>query len=706
MILLKTLQLNNFISHESTTIYFKDNEKILLDGKSGSGKSSITESIIFALYGRGRSENRSLIRRGAKMASVSLTVSEGHTIYIITRSVSSNGKNALAITFNNSESEGKNFLPIEKTGLKDHQEWLEKTLLKASYELFTNSICYPQENENSFVKANAARRKDLLLEIVQAENFDDLYVKARNAITVNELDSAANTANLATTEEVIKESKVFIDDIEKHQKAFNGAKFMMDSFNLAEKELEKQLNDISQVSRQLSDKKQLFKMTENALSLLEIRIKDSLKEIDKHHEIDIENAKDDLKILEILKKEVEGLERDLNDSAINQQQINAHLANKPTVFDYTREIEEMNKRLIPLVGETGKCPAGDKCPFVKPIQGQIDFLSDQITIKTNKMKEGEGLLKTWEQQLMSSPPAKDVTDLYQKLKDIKEEMTRLAKANDVIEEYNTFELNLTELNVQIVHWSDEMEAKQREMDKINKEIFELEKILSNFDSNKINQKISETRLNKVDVQKTLDTATYGIKMGESATIRLKEATGVINRLKSTLHKAVEDKEALELLKEALSPRGVKAVIIDYLVPQLEDRINGVLAQMSEFRIRLDTQKATADEEGVKEGLFITVINDRMEELPFAAYSGGEKVKITVAISEALASLMNQIGFRIMDENIVSLDRESTEGFVDVLAKLQIKFPQLIVVSHLQEVKDLFEKQVMIIKANGVSKIYE
>jgi len=55
--------------------------------------------------------------------------------------------------------------------------------------------------------------------------------------------------------------------------------------------------------------------------------------------------------------------------------------------------------------------------------------------------------------------------------------------------------------------------------------------------------------------------------------------------------------------------------------------------------------------------------------------------------------MNQIGFRIMDENIVSLDKESTEGFVSVLNRLQDKFPQLIVISHLQEVKDIFEKRL-------------
>jgi exonuclease SbcC len=195
-----------------------------------------------------------------------------------------------------------------------------------------------------------------------------------------------------------------------------------------------------------------------------------------------------------------------------------------------------------------------------------------------------------------------------------------------------------------------------------------------------------------------------VSLAQSAEVTIKEANNRLVALKKGMVEAKDQTESLELLKEAFSPRGVKAVIIDYLVPQLEERINGVLSQMSDFRIRLDTQKATVDDEGVKEGLFITVLNDSKEELPFASYSGGEKVKITVAISEALASLMSGVGFRLMDENIVSLDKESTEGFVEVLERLQEKFPQLMIISHLQEVKDMFESKITVVKVNGISKI--
>jgi DNA repair exonuclease SbcCD ATPase subunit len=164
---------------------------------------------------------------------------------------------------------------------------------------------------------------------------------------------------------------------------------------------------------------------------------------------------------------------------------------------------------------------------------------------------------------------------------------------------------------------------------------------------------------------------------------------------------------LLLLKEALSPRGVKAVAIDYLIPQLEERINTVLCQMSDFKIRLDTQKATADEEGVKEGLFITVINDQGQEMSYESYSGGEKSRITISISEGLATLLtSSIGFRIMDEIIIGLNPEMITDFVSVLTKLQEKYQQIIFISHIPEAKEIFENSITVIKTNGISKIFK
>ncbi len=702
MILLKELKLNNFLSHENTTIHFPEVEKLLVDGNSGSGKSSITEAILWGLYGKGRCDNRSLVRRGAKNASVTIKLIDGQLITCITRSISEKGKNALNVTRNIGES--GQFLPIEKVGLKEIQEWIEKDFLKASYELFTNSVAYPQENENSFVKATASKRKDLLLEIIRAGNFDGLYEKTRIALNGKEVETEINSLKIERFEETIKTSKEVAETYNVHKSAGETLVKQIEDLIIAERVYETQMSTVSQVSKNIKDKITIKQMLEKSILTIDNTIVSNDKVISDHESFDISIHNKNIEESTLLEGQVRDIEKLIESNSIAQQKINAHLSNRPSVFDYTTEIEEINKRLISLLKETDKCPAGDKCPFLIPVKGQVDFLTSQLQEKSNNSLTEEQAYKDWELAGKLLPQVKDTTEIYAQLKQIKDRINVLSKSKDIITKYNMVKDTIGDLKVKNLSLRSEQDEAIKKIKAINGDINELEASINSFDINKINVDLSELRIIKQKAESNKQDAILGMQLAVNAQLALEDASKGLIELKKTISQSVDEKESLELLKEALSPRGVKAVVIDFLVPQLEERINSVLSQMSDFRIRLDTQKATVDEEGVKEGLFITVLNDHREELPFASYSGGEKVKITIAISEALASLMSEVGFRIMDENIVSLDKESTEGFVVVLQRLQERFPQLLLISHLQEVKDLFENKLTVTKANGVSRV--
>lgn len=699
MILLKELKLNNFLSHEKTEISFGANEKVLLDGRSGSGKSSITESILWVLYGRGRSDNRSLVRRGAKLASAALRLTDGGDTYVITRTVSLAGKNTLVVTQRKDGS--SNFVAIERTGIKDTQDWIENELLHSSFALFTNSIAYPQDQgEESFVKASASKRKDLLLEIVRAGNFDELYDKARRTLTMKETETAVALSKIEGLELTIRASETYAKKYDEYKAELERATGNLDVQKVRERDIQTRLDGVSSVFKNIEDKKALRNALENSISSKETELKRHTTLIEAHKNIDIDSLKK--QVLENFKKtdEISAIESELKSHALAQQKINAYLSNKPQLHDYTKDIELLNQRLIPLIKDTGLCPAGDDCPFVKPIQGQIDFLSEQIKEKTEKGLVDRHAMELWEKEYTMFVPLGDTNELYAKLSVLKNETKDLAKLNAQIEDYEKFDFVETQRFGYLA--GQEIASYNENLVSVKLQIEALKISASASEMGKLTEELKTTQMMVRALQNQRDQATASMAVSVKAQEDIKIASEGILEAKRGIEKAVSEKESLELLREALSPRGIKAVIIDYLVPNLEERINGVLSQMSDFRIRLDTQKATADDEGVKEGLFITVINDLKEELPFSSYSGGERVKITVAIAEALASLMSSVGFRIMDENIVSLDKESTDGFVDVLIKLQEKFPQLIIISHLQEVKDIFEKQIMITKANGIS----
>ena len=702
MILLETLKLNNFLSHEQTQITFKENQKLLIDGKSGSGKSSITEAILWALYGKGRSDNRGLIRRGTKNAEVSIKLINEESRIIITRSVSSSGKNTLTIT-QNKGPEGQ-FLPIERSGLKDHQDWIEKEFLKASYELFTNSIAYPQENENSFVKANASRRKDLLLEIIRAGNFDDLYTKTRDTITVKNLENAGTLVRIESLEGFIKSSKEVSIKYEPSKKLNDGVTVELELAKLKEKVLEDRLGDISRTGTEILEFKRSKEHFISSLLDITLQLESDERKIEEHNKIDIESIKKDIEKIDVLTKEASNIESELKENLTIQQRITQLLSDKPQRHNYESEIEEINKRLIPLIKETGKCPAGDACPFVIPINGQIQFLTDQITDKENKSKNEQLAMIEWDKKFALIPASKNTDELYKRYEDIKNNLNKLSSSKDALLRYEIFEKTLVEIQERKVKLEERKISINSEILSFDTLIKKAEETLTSLNSNQINIDLSNTKNSIRLLQAQKDSTALDMSLALKAKGDIETASKDLELLKSNMSKSTSELESLELLKEALSPRGVKAVVIDYLVPQLEDRINGVLQQMSDFKIRLDTQKATADEEGIKEGLFITIINSEGQEMPYENYSGGEKIKIIVSISEALSSIQNNIGFRIMDENIISLDSESTQSFVEVLIKLQEKFPQLLIISHLSDIKEIFEDKIEIKKTNGISKI--
>ena len=74
--MIKKLSLYDFMSHEDTVVDFSKAETILVTGENGSGKSSMLEGIVYALYGSGRGNVTDLIRKDCDTMSVRLEIGD------------------------------------------------------------------------------------------------------------------------------------------------------------------------------------------------------------------------------------------------------------------------------------------------------------------------------------------------------------------------------------------------------------------------------------------------------------------------------------------------------------------------------------------------------------------------------------------------------------------------------------------------------
>jgi len=700
MIILNRIKLSNFLSHSETLIDFKRDEKLLIDGKSGSGKSSIPEAIIWCLYGEGRSDNKNLVKHGAKVGYVELEMQDREVTYRVKRLTTDKSKNTLEVY---SRTGTDNWKPIDRVGIKDTQDWIENEFLHASYELFINSIAYPQDNVNNFVKQTASKRKDLLLEIANIKNFDMYYSKAKDSVNsvlseINGIDTSvsANTFSRDMAKSQIIDEDVLENLTAKHKEEIAIKRTEHDYLKAKRIALKSSLEEIEKIKKAIESKDISFKTST-------LRSSEKMKQIEEIKKIDIEPLKTKVTEYEKVKAERELLDTEIKADYERSLQMNSIMADKPAFHDYDKDVSDLKKQIEPLVKDIKVCPAGDDCPFITPIKNQIQYVEEQIKTKLLQKDKMEKDLEVYQVKISSLGAPKvsnEVRTHYDSLR-ASERLLELSRA--------VLEGSVSRIST-LPGLESEFFAFQQDSNKFLIEI--------NVLTDELSKKNSETDLSiipqldqlEITIVGTINMLEENISKNNSLVSLSKNARSTVKTIEEKINERLEQKkklmvqiEALNAIKDAFGSKGLKTVVIDYLIPILEDKINEILARLSEFRVRLETQKSSADGESTIEGLYINIINEKGEELEFSSYSGGEKVRITIAISEALATLQ-KCGFRILDEIITGLSSEMTTDFVNVLNDLQNLYPQVICISHLTEVKDAFEKRITIQKIDGTSKI--
>lgn len=139
---LKTLTLENFGSHENTTINLEKQGLVLIEGinydqggSNGSGKSTIADAICWVLFGRTVRDHlgTNTIRHSTRSSRVGIQlVVDGRSVEI---SRERSGTNTLSLLINNQDCRGATYKETQTKIL---------TLLQLDWESFTSAVFFPQ----------------------------------------------------------------------------------------------------------------------------------------------------------------------------------------------------------------------------------------------------------------------------------------------------------------------------------------------------------------------------------------------------------------------------------------------------------------------------------------------------------------------------------------------------------------------------------
>jgi len=301
----------------------------------------------------------------------------------------------------------------------------------------------------------------------------------------------------------------------------------------------------------------------------------------------------------------------------------------------------------------------------------------------------------------------NIQNLLSALEDVKLEIEKInpKKVELQIEKYEEIISRQNELTNNITRYSLEIEKNESLIQNISNFIEKLEDKLEN---NELNKEVIEnlenlsTKLTSLNLQKKK--AEARVSSIEQEIFGLYKAVGSYEeKLKSLLSQRNdyndlrEEYSAFDLYMRCMHPNGIAFDVIKKKLPIINEEIAKILANIVDFEVFFE-------DDGQRLDIFIK--HPQYDPRPLEMGSGAEKTLSAMAIRLALLSVSSlpKSDIFILDEPGTSLDEENMQGFVDILSIIKSYFKTVLLISHLESLKDCVDMQITIDKKNGYASV--
>lgn len=165
----------------------------------------------------------------------------------------------------------------------------------------------------------------------------------------------------------------------------------------------------------------------------------------------------------------------------------------------------------------------------------------------------------------------------------------------------------------------------------------------------------------------------------------------------------------QTIAHATSKEGVQALLIEEAIPEIEQEANQLLSRLTQNQAQVFIESLKdLKKGGTKETLDIK-ISDAAGIRPYELFSGGEAFRIDFALRIALSKLLarragTSLQTLIIDEGFGSQDEEGLSHIMEALYKIQDDFSKIIIVSHLDTMKNQFPVHMHVEKGAQGSRV--
>ena len=161
----------------------------------------------------------------------------------------------------------------------------------------------------------------------------------------------------------------------------------------------------------------------------------------------------------------------------------------------------------------------------------------------------------------------------------------------------------------------------------------------------------------------------------------------------------EEFTAADLFMRCMHPNGISYDIIKKRLPLINDEISKILTNIVDFEVFFENDEKKLD---------ILIKHPKHDARPIEMGSGAEKTITAMAIRLALlnVSTLPKGDVFILDEPGTALDAENMEGFIRILDMIKTQFKTVLLISHLDSLKDIVDRQILIEKNDDRAYVNE
>ena len=171
-----------------------------------------------------------------------------------------------------------------------------------------------------------------------------------------------------------------------------------------------------------------------------------------------------------------------------------------------------------------------------------------------------------------------------------------------------------------------------------------------------------------------------------------------------LAELLDEQSVYQELTTAFGRQGVQAMLIETVVPRLEEEANALLGRMTDNRmnVKLETLRERASGQGEPRETLEIQVSDELGPRSYEMYSGGEAFRVNLALRIALSRVLAQrmgapLPTLFIDEGFGTQDAVGRERILDVISVIGTQFEQVIVITHLDDLKEAFPVRIEVHK---------